>query len=309
MKKPINWFWSQPVLLVTLTTFFWAGNTVAGKAAVGEVSPALLTFSRWGLLMIVLPLFYARQMRSTWPVLRQKRLYILAMGALGLAAFNLLFYVSAHYTTAVNIGILQGAIPIIVLIGAFFLHGARVSGIQIIGVIIGLIGVVTVALQGVPLQLSDFSLNHGDLMMAGACVLYAGYTLGLKTRPTVSGIVLFTYFAIAGAFLSAPFAIYEWWNGSIIWPTATGWVVIAYVTIFPSFLAQIFFLRSVDLIGPGRSGVFVNLTPIFSALLAVLLLGELFQLYHGVSLTLVIIGLWLARDLSVGQLAKKGSTP
>jgi drug/metabolite transporter (DMT)-like permease len=259
--------------------------------------------------MIVLPLFYARQMRSTWPVLRQKRLYILAMGALGLAAFNLLFYVSAHYTTAVNIGILQGAIPIIVLIGAFFLHGTRVSGVQIIGVIIGLIGVVTVALRGVPLQLSDFSLNHGDLMMAGACVLYAGYTLGLKTRPTVSGIVLFTYFAIAGAFLSAPFAIYEWWNGSIIWPTATGWVVIAYVTIFPSFLAQIFFLRSVDLIGPGRSGVFVNLTPIFSALLAVLLLGELFQLYHGISLTLVIIALWLARDLSAGHPNKKGSTP
>ncbi|MCP4952706.1 MAG: EamA family transporter [Proteobacteria bacterium] len=145
--------------------------------------------------------------------------------------------------------------------------------------------------------------------MAGACVLYAGYTLGLKTRPAVSGIVLFTYFAIAGAFLSAPFAIYEWWDGSIIWPTATGWVVIAYVTIFPSFLAQIFFLRSVDLIGPGRSGVFVNLTPIFSALLAVLLLGELFQLYHGMSLMLVIIGLWLARDLSAGQPTKRGSTP
>ena len=296
MKKVFTWFWAQPVLLLTLTTLFWAGNTVAGKVAVGEVSPSLLTFSRWGLLMFFLPLVYARQMRIAWPTLRTKWSYILAMGALGLAAFNLLFYFSAHHTTAVNIGILQGAIPIVVLIGAFFMHGTRITGLQVAGVAVGLIGVITVALRGVPSQLADLTLNDGDLMMAGACILYAGYTLGLKTRPSVSGIVLFSYFAIAGAILSAPFAIYEWWDGSIIWPSDTGWIVIAYVTIFPSFLAQIFFLRSVDLIGPGRSGVFVNLTPIFSALFGVMLLGEAFRLYHAVALALVLLGLWWARE-------------
>ena len=108
--------------------------------------------------------------------------------------------------------------------------------------------------------------------------------------------MLFTFFAIAGSLLSAPVAFWEWWNGSIIWPDEKGWVVIVYVTIFPSFLSQIFFLRSVDLIGPGRSGVFVNLTPIFSALLAVALLSEAFQLYHAIALTLVVLGLWWARD-------------
>ncbi|MEK9786255.1 MAG: DMT family transporter [Gammaproteobacteria bacterium] len=296
MKKILNWFWSQPVILLTLTTLFWAGNTVAGKVAVGNVSPSLLTFSRWGILMLFLPLVYARQMQHAWPVLRTKSIYIIAMGALGLAAFNLLFYFSAHHTTAVNIGILQGAIPIVVLIGAFFMYGTRITALQVLGVVVGLVGVVTVALRGVPSQLADLVLNRGDLMMAGACVLYAGYTLGLKSRPAVSGIVLFTYFAIAGAFLSAPFAIYEWWEGSVIWPDATGWIVIAYVTIFPSFLAQIFFLRSVDLIGPGRSGVFVNLTPIFSALFGVVLLSERFQMYHAIALALVLLGLWWARE-------------
>jgi len=296
MKKILNWFWSQPVILLTLTTLFWAGNTVAGKVAVGNVSPSLLTFSRWGILMLFLPLVYARQMQHAWPVLRTKWIYIIAMGALGLAAFNLLFYFSAHHTTAVNIGILQGAIPIVVLIGAFFMYGTRITALQVLGVVVGLVGVVTVALRGVPSQLADLVLNLGDLMMAGACVLYAGYTLGLKSRPAVSGIVLFTYFAIAGAFLSAPFAIYEWWEGSVIWPDATGWIVIAYVTIFPSFLAQIFFLRSVDLIGPGRSGVFVNLTPIFSALFGVVLLSERFQMYHAIALALVLLGLWWARE-------------
>ena len=70
MRKILNWFWSQPVILLTLTTLFWAGNTVAGKVAVGNVSPSLLTFSRWGILMLFLPLVYARQLQLAWPVLR-----------------------------------------------------------------------------------------------------------------------------------------------------------------------------------------------------------------------------------------------
>jgi len=296
MKNPMAWFWSQPVFLLTLTTLFWAGNTVAGKAAVGHISPGLLTFSRWGLLSLILPLIYRKQMSTVRPELQGRWIYVVAMGALGLAAFNLLFYISAHHTTAVNIGILQGSIPIIVLIGAFFIYRARITALQVLGAAVGLVGVVTVALRGVPSQLADLRLNDGDIMMACACIFYAGYTLGLKSRPNISGIVLFSYFAIAGSLLSAPVALLEWWNGSIIWPDGLGWIVIIYVTIFPSFLSQIFFLRSVDLIGPGRSGVFVNLTPIFSALLAVVLLSEVFQLYHAIALTLVVLGLWWARD-------------
>ena len=288
--------WSQPVFLMTLTTLFWAGNTVAGKTAVGHISPGLLTFSRWGLLSLILAFIYGKQMSAVWPELQSRWMYVAAMGALGLAAFNLLFYISAHHTTAVNIGILQGSIPIIVLIGAFFIYRTRITALQVLGATVGLIGVVTVALRGVPSQLADLRLNEGDILMASACIFYAGYTLGLKNRPKISGIVLFTYFAIAGSLLSAPVAFLEWWNGSIIWPDGTGWLVIVYVTIFPSFLSQIFFLRSVDLIGPGRSGVYVNLTPIFAALLAVVLLSEIFQLYHTIALALVVLGLWWARD-------------
>lgn len=296
MKNPMTWLWSQPVFLMTLTTLFWAGNTVAGKTAVGHISPGLLTFSRWGLLSLILAFIYGKQMSAVWPELQSRWMYVAAMGALGLAAFNLLFYISAHHTTAVNIGILQGSIPIIVLIGAFFIYRTRITALQVLGATVGLIGVVTVALRGVPSQLADLRLNEGDILMASACIFYAGYTLGLKNRPKISGIVLFTYFAIAGSLLSAPVAFLEWWSGSIIWPDGTGWLVIVYVTIFPSFLSQIFFLRSVDLIGPGRSGVYVNLTPIFAALLAVVLLSEIFQLYHTIALALVVLGLWWARD-------------
>ena len=90
--------------------------------------------------------------------------------------------------------------------------------------------------------------------------------------------------------------------GAFLWPTPTGWLVIGLVTLFPSFLAQIFFILGVDKIGPARAGVFVNLVPVFAAGLAVLFLGEAFQFYHGAALGLVLFGIFLSEKF-------KQSTP
>jgi drug/metabolite transporter (DMT)-like permease len=66
------------------------------------------------------------------------------------------------------------------------------------------------------------------------------------------------------------------------------------VVIGPSILSQLFFMRAIELIGPGRAGVFVNLVPVFAPLLAVLVLGERLALYHGLALVLVLGGIWIA---------------
>jgi drug/metabolite transporter (DMT)-like permease len=80
----------------------------------------------------------------------------------------------------------------------------------------------------------------------------------------------------------------------VTWPTPRGWLIVLYVGLFPSFVSQVLFMRAVELIGPGRAGLFVNLVPIFGALLAVLILGEVFAAYHAMGLALVLGGIWLA---------------
>ena len=87
---------------------------------------------------------------------------------------------------------------------------------------------------------------------------------------------------------------YEIATGTATWPTPRGWLIVLYVGLFPSFVSQVLFMRGVELIGPGRAGLFVNLVPIFGALLAVLILSEPFAAYHAVGLTLVLGGIWLA---------------
>ena len=288
--------WDRHVVLLMLTALFWAGNAVAGRIAIDDVSPVLLSFLRWFILLILLWTLYWKDIKKAWPHLKSRWLYLILMGGLGLAGFNLVFYKAAHYTTAVNIGILQGSIPLIVLLAAYLVYHSRITIVQLVGVLLGLAGVIMVATGGVPGTVKDILLNKGDLMMASACVLYAGYTVGLNSRPGVTGLVVFSVLCLPAALFSLPFAIFEILSGEALMPTATGWYVIAYVVFFPSFLAQLFYLRSVDLVGPGRTGMFVNLTPVFAACLAVLLLNESFQLYHSVALLLVLGGLWLSKD-------------
>ncbi len=110
----------------------------------------------------------------------------------------------------------------------------------------------------------------------------------------MSGAAFFTLLALISAITSVPLVVAEAYVSGFSMPTWQGWLVTLYVAIFPSCLAQLLFLRGVDLIGPGRAGVFVNLVPVFSAILAVVLIAEPFALFHAVALALVIGGIWRA---------------
>jgi drug/metabolite transporter (DMT)-like permease len=295
LRRLAQSFYGSAGLLLTLTGLFWAGNAIAGRLAVGQVTPLTLTSLRWVLVILVLWPIYGRQVREHWPKVRGRLLGIVLMATMGFTGFNVLYYVAAHHTTAINLGILQGSIPVFVLGGAFVAHGTRVSLAQMLGVLITLGGVVVIATQGEPLKLLEIEFNQGDLLMLAACVIYALYTLALRDRPQMPGVAFFTLLVLIATLTSLPLVAFEAMTTGLMLPTAEGLLVTAYVAIFPSCLAQIFLLRGVDLIGPGRAGVYVNLVPVFAAILAVGLLGEPFTAVHAVALVLVIGGILLAQ--------------
>ncbi len=287
--------YSRPILLLTLTALFWAGNTIAGRVAIGEVSPMAVVFLRWVFVCILLLAFYWRQMREHWPVLRRHWLQLTLMASFGFTAFNSLFYVAAHSTTAINLGIIQGSMPVFVLVGSIVYLRAKVAALQALGVALTLLGVVMIAVQGELGRLAELQINPGDGMMILACVFYAAYAVTLRNRPKVPGIVFFTALSVVAMLTSLPAVLVEIAQGTVLWPrSAEGWLIVGYIAVFPSFLAQLFFMRGIELIGPERSGVFINLVPIFAAILAVVLLSEPFHLYHGLALALVLGGIWLS---------------
>jgi len=286
--------WAQPYVLLALTTLFWAGNAVAGRAAVGEVSPFVLVMLRWAIVAAFILIVARKDLAAAWPTLKARIGYIVVMGIIGFTAFNSIFYVAAHHTTALNIGIIQGSMPVFVLIGAFLAFGTRITMLQAGGVLVTMAGVVVVASKGDLARLVGLAFNHGDLLMLIAATFYASYAVFLREKPAVAGLAFFGSLAIAAFVASLPLVAVEAASGDAQWPTPLGWAIVAYVALFPSFLAQIFFIRGVELIGAGRAGVFINLVPVFAPLLAVLILGEAFRLYHVAALALVLSGIWLA---------------
>ena len=217
------------------------------------------------------------------------------MGTAGYTVFVALFYVAAHYTTALNLSIIQGAIPAMVLIGARVFLGIRFTALQALGAFITMAGVMVIAAQGDPARLRALAFNRGDVMIVVATVLYAGYTIGLRQRPNVSGISMLAAMAVAAFVTSIPLMIWEILSGGFIWPTAGGLLALVFVALGPAFISQLMYMRGVELIGPGRAGVFVNLVPAFGAIMAVVILGEPFAAYHVVALTLVVGGIAIAQ--------------
>lgn len=286
--------YGNAILVLVLTTLFWGGNTVAGRLAVGEVSPMVVVTLRWLIVALIMTSLQWRNIQKEWPTMRPYFLWMLLMAIFGYVGFNSLFYLAATQTTAVNLGIIQGSIPIVVLIGSILAFGTKTSLIQIIGIIFTLAGVTLIAAQGQLDILLTLAVNPGDGIMLIACILYSGYTLALRNRPQVSPLYFFAVLSGIAALASLPGLFYEVSTGDALWPSAKGWFVVLYISFFPSLLSQIFFMRGVELIGPARAGVFVNLVPIFAAILAVTILGERFEWHHGAALALVLGGIWLS---------------
>jgi drug/metabolite transporter (DMT)-like permease len=276
---------------LSMTAVCWGANAVLAKLAVGEVSPMILITLRWGGALLLLVVFANQYFRRDWKALRRHLTFLMVMGVFG---FTALLYLSAYSTSALNIGILQGSIPALVLLGAFLFYRTPVSILQKTGVSMTFVGVLVVAFGGDVSQVLELTMNRGDLIMLIACIFYAGYTIGLRKRPETSSLGLFTGLAAAAFIATVPLAIIEVASGDYMWPSTKGWVVVALVTLFPSFLAQICFMQGVALIGPGRAGVFINLVPIFAAIFAVVYLGEQFEFFHGAALMLVFGGIWVS---------------
>ncbi len=290
---------SNANLLLIITALIWGSNAVAGKLAVGEVSPLLLTAFRWGIAAVILVFVSRRHLRADWPVLRSRLPYLFVLGAAGFTGFNALLYSALHETTAINATIIQAGMPLFVFALNYVLYRMALSGGQIVGYGLTLLGVMLTAAAGDLWSLGELQINQGDMIMIGAVFLYAAYSVALRSKPDVHWLSFLSCLVTAATLVAVPLAAYEATTPSFIWPNSViGWGVVFYAALASSIVAQALFIRGNELIGTNKAGLYINLVPLFASVLSVLLLGERFQIYHGVALVLVIGGIILAQRWS-----------
>lgn len=281
-------------IFLLLTTLFWGGNSIAGKLAVGQISPMLLTAGRWGLAFAVMLAIGWPRLRQDWPLVRKHWLMLFLLGMLGFTVFNVALYSALVFTTAINVSIEQAGIPMLIFLLNFLLFRLKASWGQIVGLCLSLLGVVLTASHGQLSRLLALDLNLGDVLMLGAILVYSGYTVALRFKPAIHWHSLMIVLTGIAFISTLPFVAGEFAIGAGIVPGAQGWMILFYVVVFPSLLAQVLYIRGVELIGANRAGLFINLVPIFGTLLSIMLLGEEFHLYHAIALALVFGGIALA---------------
>jgi len=221
--------------------------------------------------------------------------FLFLLGAFGFAIFNALMYLALNHTSAINVAIEQASMPLIVFILNYLLFRTRVTAYQLIGFLITLIGVAITVTRGNLLSINAQSLNVGDLLMVGAIMVYGMYSVLLRRKPNIHPMSFLCVLGFAALITTTPMALYEYMSNTILWPDLQGWGVVIYAGIFPSVLAQLFWVLGLEKIGSNRGGLFINLVPIFGAILAILILGETFEAYHAIGLTLVLGGITLAQ--------------
>ncbi|MFN3891582.1 MAG: DMT family transporter [Beijerinckiaceae bacterium] len=292
LRTPLARAGSSPWLLLLLTTQFWGGNVPAARLAVGEVSPMVIVAGRWAIACALLYFLLPRNVRADWPILLPHWRWIAFMGAT-LTLSNALIFLAAVHTSGLNLAILQGVTPVLVILGAWIAWRTPIGIVRWTGLAVSLSGVILVATQGHPLALAGTAFNIGDILQFASSSIYAVYALALRNKPRGSAWALFALISVVSFATSLPLLAIEYASGATIWPTAQGFLVLLYIAIFTSLLGQIFFMRAVELVGPGRAANFHNLTPVFGAILSVLILGERLNFYHAAALALVLGGVWL----------------
>jgi drug/metabolite transporter (DMT)-like permease len=294
MNLKLRSLFTNPYLLLTLTVLFWSGNMVLGRGIRADVPPLALTFWRWAIaLTLILPLALPH-FKTQWPLLKAAWRPVMILGVLGVGGYNTFAYIALQTTSATNAVLLNSFIPVVTIAISWAFLGKRLRRIEGLGVIISLLGALTIVARGDPQVLAHLNLNLGDIWMLGAVLVWAIYTVGLAWRPAgVHPMLMLAAMTAVGLAALTPAYLWELAQGRHINVHLGSLAALAYVGIFPSFLGYIFYNRGVGEVGASKASLFIHLMPVLGTLLSAIFLGEIPLWYHYLGIGLIFTGIWL----------------
>ena len=282
--------------MLVAAPLLWAGNAVVGRALNTLIPPITLNFVRWLLVFaLLLPLAW-QVLRPGSPLWPHWRRYAL-LGLLGIGSYNALQYLALQTSTPLNVTLVGSGMPVWMLIIGALCFGVPASCRQIAGVLLSVASVVLVLSRGSWEQLLALRLVPGDLYMVAATISWSFYScLLVRTSEPRELRGDWAAFLMAqmifGLGWSGAFAGVEWSLGATQitwgWPLAAG---LAFIAVGPAILAYRFWGVAAQRAGPVVGGFFINLTPLFAAVLSTVFLGEAPHLYHALAFALIVGGI------------------
>ena len=277
--------------IMLLAVIFWAGAFIAGKFSIAEFPVFSLVFFRFLIATIVIFIIMIK-IEDNWKITKNDLKTFTILGVVGMIGYHVFFFLSLIYTTATNSSLIGATNPIITTILACIFLKDKISYKNIIGIIISLFGVILIATNGDISVLLNFKFNPGDMLMIIAVICWAfNGILSKKALEVYSPIKITSYAFLTCVILLLPFVIME--KPWVYLPSTSikGWSSVIYMAIFPSVFGYLIQQISIKKIGPTKTSLYINLVPVFSMILAYLILGESISFIKIVAGILIIIGI------------------
>ena len=287
-------------LFLFLSVLFWAGNFIVGKyASYYQIPPFSLNFYRWFFAwLILLPFTFKEIISKKNYILENYKFYIL-LGITSVTIFNSIVYYSLNFTQVISGVLMISTIPVMIMFISSILKIEKTNIFQILGVVCSFVGVMLIITKANFELLVNLNFNKGDLTMVVAMLSWATYSALLKKRKhELSQLSLLEVIITFGLIFLIPIYITEYSLGFEITLNKPFILVLIYVVLFPGLAAFICWIKGISLIGPNRSGVFLHLMPILSALMAMIIFKEKFMLYHLLGAFFILSGIILSNRKS-----------
>lgn len=274
----------------------WSLNIVVTRYISDYISPVSISFYRWFFAFIILTPFILPKVLKQRKEIKPNLKKLAVLSAFGMVMYQGIAYTAAHYTTATNMGIINAFIPVFTIVVSFFILKDRPSIFAILGSVISLCGLIYVVSRGNLSTLWESGGHLGDALMLCAVFFYAFYGVFLKKWQIKLPLLVSLYIQIIFAVIyHLPLITYfglDHLNHQNI-------SSILYAGIFPSIISPFLWMMAVQQIGPSRTSIFMNLMPIFTAIIAVIWLDEKWTVYHTVGGICILVGILLAQKQKV----------
>ena len=283
-------------LLLTLSALFWAGNFIVGKfATFFQIPPLTLNVLRWLCVWLILIPFTYKELSQNLPSIKKNWLVISFMGLITISTFNSVVYFALNHTQVINAVLVLAAIPAATIIFSSFMNIEKTNIFQLLGLFLSIIGIGSIISNGDIQKIISLNFNKGDVWMLVCVVTWALYsTLLKKNKFEFSQFALIQLMVSAGLLFLIPQLFYEKSIGLEVNFNKAFFMILFYVVVFPAIAAYYCWQKGVEIIGPNRASMFIQLMPLFSAAMAIIIFKENFELYHFVGATFIVSGIYLS---------------
>ena len=283
-------------ILLILTTLFWSGNFIVGKAASAyEIPPFSLNFYRWLFAGLILFPFTFKEILSKKNYILNNIGFFIILGITSITIFNSTVYYSLYYMQVISGVLMISTIPVWIMFISSILGIEKTNKFQIFGVILSLLGVLFIITKSDLEVIKNLAFNRGDLIMAIGMFAWALYSALLKKKTyEISQITLLEVVIISGLVFLIPIYILEMNLGNKIVLNQPFILTLSYVVLFPGLASFFFWIKGIGIIGANRAGVFLHLMPVFGSIMAIFLFNEKFMIYHLLGAIFIIAGITLS---------------